>query len=402
MSNISNLVLEKDKDSWDAKLGNVYSGMFYYILGGELNLLGGTDNTQILGNCPSIESIVVAPFIKPDDFTNFIITKIPYDTERFGSTNDTKLTGLTDTPSVFRIKPMNYKCYVDKKLYSFRTYQDSYDASSKRWQNESKLLNYPYSYAMVNDYFSEPFVIKYHCLGSKTENDINVTFTLSNKCTFKLYCRNYKGDNVGNTECNVSNASLELPVSSSAYSQFLATSKATFVNGTHNSVVNELSSGVSNGLNNLLKGNIIGGLTSGIQTGIGVAQTISGAMAKTSDLMSTPRSVKSMGADTIFSLANSKNKIELIRYRITEHYLNRLADYFSMFGYKQNKMMSVNTKNRYYYNYIKCFQANVKGDRIPKDDLQKLKSIYENGTTIWHMDRKGVEVFNYSNDNREV
>lgn len=402
MANVSDLILEKEKDSWDAQLGNVYSGMFYYILGGELNFIGNSDNTQILGNCPSIESIVIAPFVKPEDFNNFIITKIPYDVERFGSTSDTKITGLTDNVSVFRIKPMGYKSSFDKKLYSFNPYTINYDGTSKRWQNESKLLNYPYSYAMVNDYFSEPMIIKYHELPSNGMNDINVTFTLSNKCTYKLYVKGYKGDSVGNTECTVSNVSLELPVSSSAYSQFLATSKASFVAGNKASISQELVNGGQNLANNLMHGNILGGLLSVVGSGVSTYNTIQQAMAQTSDLMSTPRTVKSMGADTIFSLANSKNKIELIRYRVSEHYLNRLADFFSMYGYKQNKMMLVNTKSRYFYNYIKCFQANVKGDRIPKDDLLKIKSIYENGTTFWHVDRAGVNVLDYSKDNREV
>lgn len=402
MSNLTSLILEKEKDSWDAQLGNVYSGMYYYILGGELNFIGNVDNTQILGNCPSIESIVIAPFIKPSDFKNFIITKIPYDTERFGSTSDTKITGLTDNPSVFRIKPMNYSTFVDKKLYSFWPYYEQYDSRVKKWQNESRLFNYPYAYAMLNDYYSEPMIIKYHELPTNGLNDIYVTYTLSNKCTYKLYIKGYKGDKVGNTECNVSNVSLDLPVSSSAYSQFLATSKASFLASNRASISQELVNTGSSVASNLISGNILGGafaLAGGV---VSTYNTIQSAMAQTSDLMSTPRTVKSMGADTIFSLANSQSKIEIIRYQINEHYLNRLADYFSMFGYKQNKMMSVNTKSRYYYNYIKCLQANVKGERIPKDDLQKIKAIYENGVTFWHIDNEGVEVFNYSMDNREV
>ena len=66
--------------------------------------------------------------------------------------------------------------------------------------------------------------------------------------------------------------------------------------------------------------------------------------------------------------------------------------------------MTPNLRDRYYYNFIRTIGANVisKGRTIPKAHLNKLKNIFDNGVTIWHMDRVGVQMFDYTYDNIEV
>ena len=73
-----------------------------------------------------------------------------------------------------------------------------------------------------------------------------------------------------------------------------------------------------------------------------------------------------------------------------------------MFGYKQNKILKPDIRNRYYFNYIKTVGANLKSINIPRDHFEKLKGIFDNGVTIWHIDREGVEVGNISKDNYEI
>ena len=81
--------------------------------------------------------------------------------------------------------------------------------------------------------------------------------------------------------------------------------------------------------------------------------------------------------------------------------MERIALHFHMYGYQQNKLMIPNIKNRKYWNYIKCTQCNLKGNGIPKDQLVKLKQIFQAGTTIWHIDNNAT-VGDYSKDNPEV
>ena len=129
---------------------------------------------------------------------------------------------------------------------------------------------------------------------------------------------------------------------------------------------------------------------------------INTAMATKQDLQNTPSTMLSMGSDVYYGLANGKKKVNLYRFGLTDEYYQKLGDYFAMFGYKQNKVMNINRRNRHYYNYIKTIGVNIKSSGVPRNHLEEIKSIYNNGVTIWHVDRNGVEVGDYSMDNYEV
>ena len=51
---------------------------------------------------------------------------------------------------------------------------------------------------------------------------------------------------------------------------------------------------------------------------------------------------------------------EIVRFRSHIEQLKKLGDYFAMFGYKQNKILKPNIRNRYYFNYIKTMVTNYK------------------------------------------
>ena len=130
--------------------------------------------------------------------------------------------------------------------------------------------------------------------------------------------------------------------------------------------------------------------------------SINMAMAQANDMKSTPNTMLSMGSDVYFGLDKGNKKVNLYRFGLTDEYYQKLGDYFAMFGYKQNKVMTINRRNRHYYNYIKTIGVNIKSSGVPRNHLEEIKSIYNNGVTIWHIDREGVEVGNYSMDNYEV
>ena len=85
-----------------------------------------------------------------------------------------------------------------------------------------------------------------------------------------------------------------------------------------------------------------------------------------------------------------------------EAVMERIGLYFHTYGYAQNKMMKPNLRSRYYFNFIKTLDANVRGAGIPREHLNKIKNIFNQGTTIWHVDRGSVVVGDYTKDNYEV
>ena len=68
---------------------------------------------------------------------------------------------------------------------------------------------------------------------------------------------------------------------------------------------------------------------------------------------------------------------------IKAEFAQNIDNYFEMFGYKVNKVATINTNTRSKWNYIKTIECNITGN-IPERDLQELKDLYNGGFTIWH------------------
>ena len=292
---------------------------------------------------------------------------------------------------------------------------------------------------------------------------------ISDKGTYSYWVDDYKGDIRGNMEAMTSTAPTDIPVSSSAYSNWSSTQKAqdnyniqssilqmglsnqtanrfselsqqqSLINGqlTDKSIgVNALGGLIGAGLS-AITGNLGGALSGGIGSMMGStiarqqnsmntqfdiqreniamqqrnkqlsqaqALSLGSKNAKLKDISNTPRALVNSGSDIGYSLKRGGSKLVLQRYEITEEFKQRLGDYFALYGYRQAKLMSINLRSRHYYNYIKTVGANIKskkGAGIPKTHLIELMSIFDNGVTIWHVDRDKVNYLDYSMDNVE-
>ena len=76
-----------------------------------------------------------------------------------------------------------------------------------------------------------------------------------------------------------------------------------------------------------------------------------------------------------------------------------------MYGYKQNKLINISwnfLRSRYYFNYIKTVGMNLESRGVPKQYIEQIKSIFDNGITLWHVDREGVAMNDYQYENIEM
>ena len=64
-------------------------------------------------------------------------------------------------------------------------------------------------------------------------------------------------------------------------------------------------------------------------------------------------------------------------------YAKMIDDYFSMYGYKVNRLATPNIHKRSNWDYIKTIGANIEGN-VPESDLSKIRSLFDNGCTFWH------------------
>lgn len=427
-------IIAKEWDTWDSMLDGIpYPLYLYYIDDSMFN----TDMISILGNCSAIQSVQYTPFLDPSNMTSWGIL---YDIQRFGNPESTR-PSLNGTPLVLRI--MDY----DSNPIQIGTFP-TYDikgltiGGTRNWRNESRLYNYPYSFALLTDYLNPPMTVKYHLCHKVSTQRVFVKQTLSDRCSYGIYIDKYKNDVNGKMEAIVSGDAHELPCSSSAYSQWFASSKnqthfgmkqgiqESFLQqrqgqeGVQMQMFSNQIGGVMSALSGLAMGGLMGGALGGasglVNIGVGSMQAnmqmnhlsqsgalqrqgiIGANLALQKDLRSTPNTLLSMGSDVMYGLRNGEKRVDLIRYMLTEEFAKRIGDYFAMYGYKQNKLMRIAKRNRYYYNYIKTIGINMQTFGIPKDHVEELKSIYNNGVTIWHIDRNGVIVGDYSKDNYEV
>lgn len=411
-----------DEDSWQCENYTLPSALYFYFLSTDIAEWNSESMGAVLGNCPAIQSIQLAPFISAGDLEGNIIE---YDTDRFGNVEEYR-TGLTYTPLVYRINALNKNV---KSIGSFKAYKPTKTIGGKyNWRNESRLYNYPYMFGMLTDNLNQPIEIKYHLCPNNTV-DVKVRNTISDRCSYGLFIEGYKGDNGGRMEALVSSDAHELPCSSSAYSQWFASNKnqtaQNIQNMSYTAFLNNQQlqqqlplSTIGTLLNTSLNPlSIIGAGTSMYSNylanqfqqqmnNVDVQNAIANNLAMKSDLKSTPATMVSMGSNIYYGLDKGSKKVHLYRFGLTEQFYEKIGFYFHRFGYKQNKHLAFSRatkRNRYYFNYVKTVGANIKlGEGIPRSILTELQQIYDNGVTIWHMDRTGVEMHNYDNDNYEV
>ena len=127
------------------------------------------------------------------------------------------------------------------------------------------------------------------------------------------------------------------------------------------------------------------------------------AQARISDMLNTPNSIKTSGNDTLFSMALSRKKVDIIEYKPKDEVLERVDQYFKKYGYRYNKYdkLGEHMNSRKYYNFVKTNSCNIASAKVPLIHMNEIKEIFNRGTTIWHIDN-GAEVGNYNVDNVEI
>nr|DAJ19561.1 MAG TPA: Major tail protein [Podoviridae sp. ct1Pw90] len=406
-------------------MGNIPVGLYYYCIPREK-----INSATYLGFVDTIQSLTYNPFIEVDDMSTII--ECSFDSDRYGSPKG----GI---PKCYRMSGFDT---IDKQLYELNTFPDN-DNGLPTF--EPKLYTFPFRYFMITDYMNTPLVVKPELCENKTLKLRVKATNIATESKYNLYVNGYKGDYNGNLNGIVNNSPLMLPVLSSAYSQFLATSSASFNQGNINAMLeNDLSlkqglatnslnyrqnttnnymQGISSGLGAIASllslnfGGVVNGAMGVVQSGINQHfntlsnnlnnsqlkeknklsnfEVSSMANAKTTDLLNTPNSIKTTGNDTLFNLVNSNRKIDIIEFGLDFRYKHRIYDYFVKYGYKVNKWEKINVNSRRYFNFIKTNTCNIVGDEIPHEYLEEIKDIFNRGVTIWHVDN-GANIGDYS------
>ena len=81
--------------------------------------------------------------------------------------------------------------------------------------------------------------------------------------------------------------------------------------------------------------------------------------------------------------AYTRNSISFYMMSVRESMARIIDDYFTMYGYKTNRVKVPNCFGRSNWNFVKTIGCYIQAD-IPQDDLQQIKEMFDAGITLWH------------------
>lgn len=251
----------------------------------------------------------------------------------------------------------------------------------------NKLLTYPYNYLYVTNNGGNDTIYKYEDF---TNNNpaFNIDGIITTGCSIKLYPLNYKRSDtsVWKTKCyNYGMVGNKYPTcswKSDSYTNWL----------TQNSV-NIAISTVSN-----LSSIGVGAYTGNVSAVASGALKIANTLSQVYEASFMPNQAKGNTNGGDITCSNEMMGFTAYQMSIRNEYAKIIDNYFNMFGYKINLVKVPNITGRSNWNYVKTIDCNFDGD-IPQTDLNIIKSMFNNGVTLWHDPNS---MYNYSNSNNIV
>ena len=317
---------------------------------------------------------VVAMYIMPASFISSYLTNPPTYFEKSNGTQGFSAYVLDQTTSPFDLG--------SRTMYKNPHFQGYYPKNNK-------CLCYPYNYLLISNNGGNDFVYHWEDFvesGTIGTAKFKAYGVLSQGCDIKFVPTNYK-NTLNNDGYIWSINGQKLPIVSWKSDYYLNWQASHGWNAVNNSIehLEKRQSPEYKSANNVSGIESVGNLLTDMGNYVGkflgaIHETISG---QDYQAQITPDQAKgnagtgdlnfSMGKAcfTTYFMCCKREKIEII------------DQYFSMYGYLVNSVKIPNITGRTNWNYVKTIGCNITGD-IPQADLQEIKAIFNNGTTIWH------------------
>ena len=361
------------------RLGGVFNALKYfatYTMAAAKYIIEAYEQGSV--NTDAIINIYMVPRICIDDTDN----------------NPTTINGYPMLP---------LKNYVDTN--TFQLQQPTVMAESYTPVNK-KLYTYPYSYVYMSNNVGEDITFNWEDF--PLENISGTTMptmtyykayvpstSISAKLIFKKY-KTYVADNTSPTQMmNYGMTFAKVPVcawTTDYYTNWL-TQNGVNVQTSIGSAIAGMAVGAGLGL---LTGGV--GLLAAAGSAVAGFSSIANTMAEVERAKSIPDQAHGNvnTGDLVYAL--KRNSISCYYMSIRKEVAQSIDSYFSMFGYKVNKVKTPNVSGRRYWNYVKTIGSYIEGN-IPQDDLREINSLFDNGITLWHDSTKFLD---YSQSNTIV
>ena len=327
---------------YNSEYNRVFSGLFYFgcmSLSDARNIINAYDSA---GKGDSI----VAIFLAPKEFFQGAVKVTGGGKTIYVPANTAYLSNLLDATTISR--PTKVNGYTPKN---------------------NKLFTYPFSYVYVTNNTGVNATFRYEDFESATPKFF-MAGALGQGCTTKLCPVSYKGytSNTEVFEYGVIGAKYPICAwKSDYYTNWVTQNAVNIALGAATGTINSVATAAS--------GNIVGGATS-------LLSSIGGIMAQKYQAQVHPDQAKgNTNSSDILPAWQRYFTVDCMSIRA--EVARTIDDYFSMFGYKVNRVKVPNIFGRRNWNYVKTIGCYIDAD-IPQDDLSEIKSMFDKGITLWH------------------
>lgn len=261
----------------------------------------------------------------------------------------------------------------------------------------NKLKCFPYNYLLVSNNIGQNAILHYEKFSGNNAT-FNVKGVLNPGCSINLTPTNYNGSASSDNDaiqlgkfpiCNFQNdmyTNWLTQNSVNVLGQNITTDDMNIASTSFGSLAGTIT--------NVASGNYFG---AGLNVASGL-QGIASAMIQQKQHNMIAPSVNGQLNSADVNVASGNNTFHFYKMSIKQEYAKIIDEYFDMFGYKVNDVKVPNIRGRQNWNYVKTINCNFAGD-IPQTDLNIIKTIFNNGITLWHNPQT---IYNYSNSNNIV
>lgn len=261
-----------------------------------------------------------------------------------------------------------------------------------------KLLSYPYNFIYATNNMGNSAVYRFERFADSPA--FKVTGSISPDGTVKMRPSTYNGLPLNTSDIDQSNYDQGITLGgfpscawdADVYKMWLAQNQ-------NQHALSNVTSGLK----------IVGGA---LATGVGLAtgalpmagagamamvsgsSQIAGHLAQKSDMEIQPPQSRGSFASNVNITAN-RHTFSFYHKSISAENARVLDDYFTMYGYKLNRVQAPNIHARPAFTYVKTIGCHIKGNMCT-EDIVKVESIFDNGITFWV---NGDRVADYSQSN---
>ena len=250
-----------------------------------------------------------------------------------------------------------------------------------------KLLTYPYCFIELSNNSGGCATFNQELFKNITPS-FNYIGALCPGCSTKLYPTNYAGNEEVKANFELGLTGGKYPICNWATDQFTnwltqnGTNIATSITSDFVSMYTGYAGGVGSDLSQK-NPSIAGGTVSGTAGTVNGFGGILNTMRNVENhRMIAPQVGGNVNSGDVCASDQSINFI-LKHKTIKAEFAKMIDNYFDMFGYKVNRIQTLSVNGRPNWNYVKTINCNLSGN-IPEMDINKIKSIFDNGCTFWH------------------